>query len=133
MHKGFLRTGAVLGALTVAIGAFAAHGLRQFVSDYAFNVFETGVRYQFYHVFALLLTAVIYKDFNNKFLRWAGMLFLVGIILFSGSLYGITIVNAFLLPRYPFLGAITPVGGLCFILGWLSLFVGIFKSSVKNH
>ena len=133
MHKGFLRTGAVLGALTVAIGAFAAHGLRQFVSDHAFNVFETGVRYQFYHVFALLLTAVIYKDFNNKFLRWAGILFIVGIILFSGSLYGITIVNAFLLPRYPFLGAITPVGGLCFILGWLSLFVGMFKSSVKNH
>jgi len=132
MHKGFLRTAAILGALSIALGAFAAHGLKQFISDYAMNVFETGVRYQFYHVFALLFTAIIYKEFNSKFVRWAGICFITGIILFCGSLYGITIVNAMLLPRYPWLGAITPVGGFFFILGWIFLFIGCFKKSMVN-
>ena len=131
MHKGFLKTAAILGALSIALGAFAAHSLRQFISDYALNVFETGVRYQFYHVFALLFTAIIYKEFNNKFVRWAGIFFITGIILFCGSLYGITIVNAMLLPRYTWLGAITPAGGLSFILGWIFLFIGSSKKSLS--
>ena len=132
MHKGFLKTAAILGALSIALGAFAAHGLKQFISDYAMNVFETGVRYQFYHVFALLFTAIIFKEFNNKFVKWAGISFITGIILFCGSLYGITIANAMLLPRYTWLGAITPVGGLSFILGWIFLFIGCFKKSIVN-
>ena len=132
MHKGFLKTAAILGALSILLGAFAAHSLRQFISDYAFNVFETGVRYQFYHVFALLFTAVIYKEINSRYIRWAGIFFIAGIILFSGSLYGITILNALLFPRYSWIGAITPVGGLSFILGWVSLFVGCIKKSFVN-
>lgn len=132
MHKGFLKAGIIIGLLSVAIGAFAAHGLRQFVSDYAYNVFETGVRYQFYHVFALLFTGVIYKDFSNKYIKWAGIFFIIGIILFSGSLYSIAILNALGLPRYTFIGPITPIGGLFFILGWLFLFIGCFKKSIVN-
>ncbi len=86
MHKGFLKTATFLGALSVAFGAFAAHSLKQHVSDYAVSIFETAVRYQFYHVFALLVAGILYKEFHHNLIRWAGNLFVVGIILFSGSL-----------------------------------------------
>lgn len=129
MHKGFLRTAAVLGALSVVLGAFAAHALKESISDYAVNIFETGVRYQFYHVFALFATAILYNFFSNKFIRWSGIFFILGIILFSGSLYVLTYIKGAVMPGYKWIGAITPVGGLFFILGWLSLFTGTFLNS----
>ena len=132
MHKGYLKTAAIIGLLSVALGAFAAHALKNVVSDYAVNIFETAVRYQFYHVFALLAVAIIYKDNRNNFIKWAGMLFIIGIILFSGSLYFLAVIKAIVLPGYKWLGPITPVGGLFFILGWLSLFIGCFKKGRKN-
>lgn len=127
MHKGFLKTAAILGAFSILLGAFTAHSLKQFISDYALNVFETGVRYQFYHVLALLFTGIIYKEINSRYIKWAGILFITGIILFCGSLYVMTILNALLLPRYNWIGAITPIGGLSFILGWIFLFLGCLK------
>ena len=125
MHKGFLKTATLLGALSVALGAFAAHSLKQHVSDYAVNIFETAVRYQFYHAFALLAAGILYKEFPNRFIKWAGKLFIAGIIFFCISLYILTFIKAAVLPGYDWVGAITPVGGLCFILGWLCLFLGI--------
>jgi uncharacterized membrane protein YgdD (TMEM256/DUF423 family) len=125
MHKGYLRTATLLGALSIALGAFAAHALKQIVSDYALGIFETGVRYEFYHVFALLASGILYKEFHNKFTRWSGIFYIAGIILFSGSLYVLAIIKASVMPGYNWVGAITPVGGLCFILGWLWLFLGI--------
>lgn len=122
MHKGFIKTAAILGALSVAFGAFAAHTLKQSISAYALEIFETAVKYQFYHVFALLAVAILYKQFPNKFLIWSGRLFIAGIILFSGSLYILTAIKAAEQPGYNWVGAITPVGGLCFILGWILLF-----------
>ena len=83
MHKGFIKTATLLGALSVALGAFGAHALKQQVSDYAVNIFETGVRYQFYHVFALLAIGILYKELPNRFIKSAGILFIAGIILFS--------------------------------------------------
>ncbi len=127
MHKGFLKTAVIIGALSVALGAFAAHSLKESISDYAVNIFETGVRYQFYHVFALLSVAVLYKDFTNKFIKWSGILFISGIILFSGSLYLLTFIKGAVKPGYDWVGAITPIGGLCFIAGWIFLFFGLFK------
>lgn len=124
MHKGFIKTAAILGALSVAIGAFAAHTLKGSISDYALEIFETSVKYQFYHVFALLAVGIIYKEFPGKMLLWAGRLFIAGIILFSGSLYILTAIKATVQPGYNWIGAITPFGGLCFILGWIFLFVG---------
>src|ERR1035441_6993086 len=91
MHKGYLRTATLLGALSIALGAFAAHALKQIVSDYALGIFETGVRYEFYHVFALLASGILYKEFHNKFTRWSGIFYIAGIILFSGSLYVLAI------------------------------------------
>lgn len=127
MHKGFLKTAAFLGALSVGLGAFAAHGLKQHISDYAVSIFETAVRYQFYHVFALLASGFLFREFPNKLIKWSGVLFLIGIILFSGSLYILTFIKAAVLPGYDWIGAITPLGGLCFIAGWLCLFFGISK------
>jgi uncharacterized membrane protein YgdD (TMEM256/DUF423 family) len=131
MHKGYLKTAAILGALSVALGAFAAHTLKEMISNYALEIFETGVRYQFYHVFALLASGIIYKEFPNKFVGWSGKLFIAGIILFSGSLYALAAIKAAVLPGYNWIGAITPFGGLCFILAWVFLFIGITKKAVK--
>ena len=125
MHKGFIRTSAILGLLSVALGAFAAHALKQKISDYAVNIFETGVRYQFYHTFALLATGILYKEFRNKFIQWAGILFIIGIILFSGSLYALMYIKGAVIPGYDWIGAITPIGGLSFLIGWACLFVAV--------
>ena len=80
MHKGFLQIAAVLGAVSVAFGAFGAHALKRMASEAAVNIFETGVRYQFYHVFALALVGILYRDFSNKWMLWAGNLFIVGML-----------------------------------------------------
>ncbi len=127
MHKGFLKIAAILGALSVGLGAFAAHSLKSTISDYAIGIFETGVRYQFYHVFALFATGILYKEFQNKFIRWAGRFFIWGIILFCASLYMLTFIKGAVLPGYDWVGAITPFGGLFFIVGWIFLFIGILK------
>src|SRR5687767_4742551 len=127
MHKSFLRTATLLGAVSVALGAFGAHALRGRVPDVAVNTFETGVRYQFYHVLALVLIGVLFKEFPNRWIRWAGDLFIIGIFLFSGSLYGLTGFLAAAKTGYEWLGIITPFGGLAFIAGWFCLFIGIGK------
>ena len=125
MHKSFLKIATMLGALAVILGAFGAHALKQLVSENAVITFETGVRYQFYHVFALLTTGILYKDFSNKWMNYAGNLFITGIVLFSGSLYVLTFFVALVRPALNWIGIITPFGGLAFILGWIFLFVGI--------
>lgn len=132
MHKGFIKTAAVFGLLSVALGAFAAHALKEKISDYAVNIFETGVRYQFYHVFALLAAGILYKEFSNKFIRWSGIFFIAGIILFSGSLYILTYIKGAVMPGYNWIGAITPAGGLAFIFGWIFLFIGCLKKSLSQ-
>ena len=128
MYKGFIKIAAILGFLSVILGAFAAHALKELLSDYAVNIFETGVRYQFYHVFALLAAGILYKEFPNQFIKWSGIFFIAGIILFSGSLYFLTYVKGTIMPGYKWIGPITPIGGLFFILGWLFLFAGCFKN-----
>ena len=127
MHKGFLRWAALLGALAVALGAFGAHGLKKYVPVETISTFETGVRYQFYHVFALLAVAILYEKFPVKWLRYAGNSFLLGILLFSGSLYLLTAFKATETIGMEKFGIITPIGGLFFIAGWLLLLVGVWR------
>jgi uncharacterized membrane protein YgdD (TMEM256/DUF423 family) len=122
MHKGLLKLGAILGALTVILGAFAAHTIKSRVTPDVLTVFETGVRYQMYHVFAIFLTGILYKEFPTKTMLWGGKLFLIGIIIFSGSLYLLTYVKAIAADNFLWLGAITPFGGVAFIAGWGMLF-----------
>ena len=129
MHKGFLKVAAVAGLLSVVLGAFAAHSLKDMISDHAVATFETGVRYQFYHAFALLAVGILYKDFKFKTMVWAGRFFIAGIILFSLSLYVLAIVQGMVQPGYKWLGIVTPFGGLCFIAGWLLLFISFFKKN----
>ena len=127
MHKFFLIVGSLLGALSVALGAFGAHSLKRIVSPEAVATFETGVRYQFYHTFALLIIAVLYERFPNKWMVWAGNSFLVGILLFCGSLYLLTLLNATNTIGLRKIGIITPFGGLFFIAGWLFLMWGVSR------
>jgi uncharacterized membrane protein YgdD (TMEM256/DUF423 family) len=129
MNKTFLSVGALSGAIAVVLGAFGAHGLKKITSAEVVNVFQTGVQYQMYHTLALLVVAIIYDRLPNKWIRWAGYLFSVGIVFFSGSLYLITGLKAAERTIPALVGAITPVGGLFFILGWLCLLIGVFKKS----
>ena len=126
MHKGFIKTAALLGALSVILGAFAAHGLKQLFTADNLQVFETAVRYQFYHVFALLAVGILYASFPAKMMAWAGKMFIAGIILFSGSLYLLCYVK-YSGMSLNWIGAITPFGGVCFIAGWVLLFSAVLK------
>ena len=131
MNKRFLKMGALMGGLTVIFGAFAAHAVKSKVNAETLSVFETGVRYQMYHVFAILLVGILFKEFPFKLMIWAGNFFVVGIILFSGSLYLLTYFKGMGNDQMNWLGAITPFGGTCFIVGWFLLLRSIFLSQKR--
>ncbi|SEM37991.1 Uncharacterized membrane protein YgdD, TMEM256/DUF423 family [Chitinophaga rupis] len=127
MHKGFLVWAAALGALAVILGAFGAHKLKELVPPETVSTFQTGVTYQFYHVFALLAVGILYAHIPTPQLIWAGRCFIIGIILFSGSLYLFTILKMTNNVGLRSFGLITPIGGLVFIAGWISLLLAVLK------
>ena len=129
MHKSFVVTGALLGAIAVTLGAFAAHGLKKIVVPETVQIFQTGVQYQMYHALGLLLTGLLYEKCSQKYIKIAGYLFIAGIILFSGSLYVLTIGKAAEVTALDKAGIITPQGGVCFIAGWLFLFYAAWKKN----
>lgn len=128
MYKPALTTGALCAALAVILGAFGAHSLKAIVAPDQLLIFEKGVQYQFYHSFALLITGIVYGSFPNKNIRLASTFFFVGILLFSGSLYAMVLLSTCGTSLGP-VGVITPIGGLCFIIGWLLLLVGLMKKT----
>ncbi|MFN8009473.1 MAG: DUF423 domain-containing protein [Terriglobia bacterium] len=111
--------GCLMAGLGVAAGAFGAHALKQRLSPEMLQVFETGVRYQMYHAFGLLAVALMMERWPSSSLQVSAYLFLFGIFLFSGSLY------ALCLSGIRVLGAITPIGGLCFLAGWAILALAV--------
>ncbi len=111
---------AVFAALAVALGAFGAHALRDRLGPKRLATFQTGVQYHFYHTFALLAVATVSVWRSEPEWTIAGWLFAIGIILFSGSLYGLSTTQ-----KRAF-GPITPLGGLCFIAGWVAFAIGAF-------
>ena len=119
--KLWIALGAICCALGVAIGAFGAHGLKSRISPDMLAVFEIGVRYQMYHALGLFAVAFTATRFSHPCISWAGWLFVVGILIFSGSLYALS------LSGIRVLGAITPIGGVCFIAGWICLAWGVFS------
>lgn len=126
-QKKIIGIAALLGGLSVALGAFGAHGLESMVEAGKMQaddirIFETGVRYQFYHTFALLAVGLGYHLLNPKLAKYAIALFLTGMIIFSGSLYLLTLSEPLLGTRLSWLGAITPLGGVSLIAGWIVLF-----------
>ncbi|MCO5235217.1 MAG: DUF423 domain-containing protein [Chitinophagaceae bacterium] len=133
MSKRFIQYAAILGALSVALGAFGAHALKKFVEADVVATFETGVRYQFYHTLALLCVGILYRRMPGKVMEWAGIFFISGIVLFSGSLYLLTYLNATETVGLGGVGAITPLGGLCFIAGWICLFIQSLKPNAHRE
>ena len=117
MGRLFLIIGAVSAAISVAAGAFGAHSLRQTIEPSLLDVFETGARYQMYHALALVGVGLVASRWPSSLLTSAGWLFVAGTVLFTGSLYAMTFTGLRVL------GAITPLGGLCFIGGWICLAV----------
>jgi uncharacterized membrane protein YgdD (TMEM256/DUF423 family) len=123
MKSVWFSVGAIAGALGVTLGAFGAHALKSRVTEDLLAVFEVGVRYQMYHAFALLAVAWAATRWPGNWINASGWLFTIGILVFSGSLYLMTLTGA------RWLGAITPIGGFCFILGWISLAVVAIRGS----
>lgn len=117
MVKIFLFIGSILAGLSVAGGAFASHALKDQLSTRALEIFETGTRYQMYHALALILVALFLTRLETPSLTMlsAGYGFIVGVLIFSGSLYALSLTGI------KWLGAITPIGGVAFLIGWLSL------------
>lgn len=109
-------------AIAVALGAFGAHGLKEILSDEMLDIYETGVTYHFYHAIGLLIIGLVSQHITDStILQWSGWLMLSGIVIFSGSLYILSISDI------RWLGAITPVGGLCFIISWILLALASWK------
>jgi len=117
MQRTFLIIAAVSGLIAVLLGAFGAHALRGKLEPKLFDVFETGVRYQFFHTFALIAVALLIDKLGTAQLVPAGWLFVAGIVLFSGSLYLLAVKS------WKWLGPVTPLGGLLFIAGWVMLLI----------
>ena len=125
LSKYYISIAAFLGALTVALGAFGAHALKAVLSPSALITYETAVRYQMYHVVALLITGVLMNKAaspkQQKLLNRAGLFFIDGIVLFSGSLYFIVAKPFLGIEGLPWVGVITPMGGLLWIIAWVLL------------
>lgn len=117
MIKIFLFIGSILAGLSVAGGAFATHALKNQLSDRSLEIFETGTKYQMYHALALILVALLLTRLETPSITMisAGYAFIIGIIIFSGSLYALSLTGI------KWLGAIAPIGGAAFLIGWLSL------------
>lgn len=123
MDRFFFAIGALFAFVGVAAGAFGAHGLKSRISADMLAVFEVGVRYQMYHAFALFVVAWACTRWPVTLVNTAGVLFIVGTVIFSGSLYVLS------LSGIKWLGAITPLGGLALLAGWACLFWVAFKST----
>jgi len=121
--KLFLMLGSISGFLSVALGAFGAHGLKGRLDEYSMGVFQTGVTYQTTHALAIILVALLLKWYpDSSVLNWAGWCFVLGTLIFSGSLYALGMSGI------KVLGAITPIGGVLFLIGWALLAVHAWKA-----
>ncbi|MEG0258354.1 MAG: DUF423 domain-containing protein [Lysinibacillus sp.] len=122
--KKFIIAGAIHGFLAVALGAFGAHALKGIVDDYGLGIWETAVQYQMFHATAILIIGLLMSSSligQVKQLKWAGILFNLGILFFSGSLYVLALTSI-----GP-LGAITPIGGVLFLIGWVAVIIAAMK------
>lgn len=121
MSKTILLTGASLLALAVILGAFGAHALKAKLDNDLMQVYKTGVEYHFYHALGLLLIGILSFQMPSSLMNWSAFFLAAGIIIFSGSLYLLAVTGI------KWLGAVTPLGGLSFIAGWILLFLAVWK------
>src|SRR5690606_8770360 len=127
MNKRIIITASFFGLTAVVLGAFGAHGLEDKISKNHLETWETAVDYQFYHTVALLFLATFSRA-KNTYIKFSFITFTLGMLLFSGSLYVLSTRAITDFGNPAILGPITPIGGLCFILGWLGLFVATIKN-----
>lgn len=127
MNKRIIIIASVFGILAVILGAFGAHSLKRLISPANLEVWNTAVEYQFYHTLALLFLST-FSRFRSRAINAASWFFTGGVILFSGSLYLLAVKDILNLSWISVIGPITPIGGLLFILGWLSLLVATLKN-----
>lgn len=132
MSKKILQIAAIFGATAVLLGAFAAHALKNHLTPEQIDIFQTGVRYQFYHTFALLSIGILHLRYQHRFLRFAAIAIAIGILFFSGSLYLLAARFALGIESWTWLGPITPIGGLFFVTGWMLLLIGISKEKIHE-
>ncbi|MBC1972574.1 DUF423 domain-containing protein [Listeria welshimeri] len=118
-------TGAVFAGLAVLFGAFGAHALKDVLGRYA-STWETGVQYQMFHAVGILIIGLLMEKQTSRLYNWVAILFSVGIVFFSGSLYVLSI------SKVTVLGAITPIGGVCFVVGWFLLILGVSKRMMSK-
>jgi uncharacterized membrane protein YgdD (TMEM256/DUF423 family) len=125
MHRILFKTAAFFAALSILLGAFGAHALKDFVSPEDLSSGKTGVMYQMFHSSALFIVGMMYRHYPNKKILWAAYFFIVGIMLFSGSLYAIVLLKSAGVEINSFIAILTPLGGISFIIGWLCMFWGV--------
>ena len=123
MGKTIIMSAAIFLAMAVALGAFGAHGLKSHLTTEMLEIYKTGIEYHFYHALGLLLVGVLAFYLPGIYLKWSAIFLVSGIILFSGSLYILAVSGI------KWLGVITPLGGLGFIIGWILLFVAVAKNT----
>ncbi len=125
MQKIYILIAVLFALIANVLGAFGTHALRGKLEASYLSIFQTGVQYQFYHSLALLLTALLLFHIRNQWIIASGIAFISGIILFSGSLYILSLTGI------KWLGMITPLGGLSLLIAWGLLFIGVFKAKLK--
>lgn len=128
MNKQIILTASFFGLTAVILGAFGAHGLEGKISDYHLGTWKTANQYHFYHTLALLFLSTFSRA-KNASIRVSFFAFVFGILLFSGSLYLLSVRSLIGLDEFRMLGPVTPLGGLCFIIGW----IGLFVAAVRNR
>jgi uncharacterized membrane protein YgdD (TMEM256/DUF423 family) len=130
MHKKLIALAAFIAGLAVALGAFGAHGLQKITTDEKIlHGYQTAVQYQMYHALALLSVGIFYFQLSGRWMKWAATFFIAGIILFSGSLYLITLLKIQESEVVKYAGPVTPLGGLFLITGWIILMIAAIKKS----
>ncbi len=126
MQKILLLTGSLLGTVAVMLGAFGSHAFKSVLeSNQRVETFDTAVKYHFSHTLALILVAFLIDKYPNRLMEYSGIAMIAGILIFSGSLYILSLTG---ITKW---GAVTPFGGLSLIIGWLLLFAGILKGSAS--
>lgn len=126
MSRRIILTASLFGAIAVMFGAFGAHTLKNVLSAGSLEIWAKGVEYQFYHTLALLFLSQLASG-NEKLIKCSYIFFTLGVVLFSGSLYLLATRDILNIGFVNYIGPITPIGGLCFILGWILLFVSVLK------
>jgi uncharacterized membrane protein YgdD (TMEM256/DUF423 family) len=128
MHRYLIRIGAILGALSVMFSAFSAHFLQPIMSSKDFYSFQTAINMEFFHSIGLMILGILGKRYPTPYINWSGIMFIVGIVLFSGSIYLLTLAGSIFDTKISMLGLVTPIGGLLLFAGWVMLLLGIPES-----